>query len=600
MNPFRTVWLLTLALFFAPSLQANDIDFCSKSYPSSLKGSNSARLKKFFEDLWVQRMKAQPESATYNGYPRNHDRWSDLSKAARKKDQETVACQLQIFKNFKTSSLEEKIWIELAIRQLNDDLTSSKFGRAYLFVDQLSGPQTEVVRLLLRAPSLRLMDYQDRISRLKALPKYLEQGSDLLREGIQAKITLPRFLAEKVPAQIDSLLNEKVEENPLFESFKSFPKDLLSNESEIQENAKKAIRDFAIPAFKKFKQFLVSEYIPACRDGIAFTQVRNGEAWYKAAVKIHTTTDLTPQEIHKIGLSEVERISKEMDQVVSKAGKGSKKDFEKFLKTDSQFYYSTPEELLAGYRDVAKRIDPELPKLFGKLPRLPYGVSEMPAHYAPSSPTAYYLQGRIDAGKAGFFEANTYNLKSRPKWEMEALTVHEAVPGHHLQIALAQELGELPELLREASFTAFTEGWGLYSESLGDDLGLYKSPYSKYGQLSFEMWRAVRLVVDTGMHTLGWSKEKALAYFMEHVSKDRLQSEVEIDRYITWPGQALAYKIGQLKIQELRDRAKKELGDKFSIRDFHDEILSHGTVPLDTLEQLFSSWLVRQKKSKKV
>ncbi len=285
-----------------------------------------------------------------------------------------------------------------------------------------------------------------------------------------------------------------------------------------------------------------------------------------------------------------------MDSLIAETGfKGSFADFCQFLRTDPRFFYDKPEDLLTGYRDIAKRIDPELIKLFGKLPRLPYGVVAVPAYSEKSQTTAYYEEGSLAAGRPGYFNANTYDLKSRPKWEMEALTSHEAVPGHHLQIAIAQELEGVPEWRKHDDYTAFVEGWGLYSESLGTEMGLYKDPYSKFGQLTYEIWRAIRLVVDTGMHTMGWTRQQAIDYFKANSAKAEHDIEVEVDRYIVWPGQALAYKIGELKIKEMRAYAEKELGAKFDIRAFHDHILGNGAVPLDLLEKNVMTWVAEVK-----
>ncbi len=311
-----------------------------------------------------------------------------------------------------------------------------------------------------------------------------------------------------------------------------------------------------------------------------------------------TTTDLTPQQIHDIGLREVARIRAEMEALIPTTGfQGSFDEFVRFLRTDPRFFFDKPEDLVSAYRDIAKRADPELTRLFGRLPRLPYGVIAVPAYAEKSTTTAYYEGGAPAAGRPGYYFVNTYDLKARPKWEMEALTLHEAVPGHHLQTALAQEMEGVPEWRRHDDHTAFTEGWGLYAESLGGEMGFYQDPYSKFGQLTYEMWRAVRLVVDTGMHSLGWSRDRAIEYFKANAPKTEHDIVVEIDRYIVWPGQALAYKIGELKIKELRALAEKELGAKFDVRAFHDEVLGRGSVPLDVLDAKIRGWIAEQKRA---
>jgi uncharacterized protein (DUF885 family) len=364
----------------------------------------------------------------------------------------------------------------------------------------------------------------------------------------------------------------------------------------LQERGLKTLRERVLPALRKFHAFVKDTYVPGARRTLGMSELPDGEAWYAYSVAGSTTTSLTPREIHEIGLREVARIGDEMEALKKKAGfEGCLAEFGKFLREDPRFFYTSPEDLLAGYRDICKRADAELPRLFGKLPRMPYGVKAVPEYAALSKPTAYYEGGSIEAGRPGYFVANTSKLDARPKWEMEALALHEAVPGHHLQIALAQERGEKHELLRERFYTAYTEGWGLYAESLGTEMGLYKDPYSDFGRLTYEMWRAVRLVVDTGLHALGWTREQAIDYFRTHTAKTDHDIAVEVDRYLVWPGQALAYKIGQLKILELRRRAEKELGRNFDIRKFHDMILAEGALPLDVLEERVDEWIAGQK-----
>jgi uncharacterized protein (DUF885 family) len=312
-------------------------------------------------------------------------------------------------------------------------------------------------------------------------------------------------------------------------------------------------------------------------------------------VKWHTTTNNTPEEIHNIGLGEVKRIRSSMDTVMAAAGfKAGYAEFKRFLRTDERFYFKDVSLLLAAYRDIAKRADPELARLFGHLPQTPYGVKAVPDAIAPSQTTAYYDPGSFVAGRAGYMFANTYKLESRPKWEMEALTMHEAVPGHHLQISIAQELQGLPDFRKNTSYTAYVEGWGLYAESLGEEMGFYKDPHYKFGQLTYEMWRAIRLVVDTGLHSMGWTRDQAINFFRENAAKTDQDIFVEVDRYIVWPGQALGYKMGELKIRDLRGRAEQHLGNRFDIREFHDVVLGQGAVPLDMLEQQVNAWVQRR------
>jgi len=362
--------------------------------------------------------------------------------------------------------------------------------------------------------------------------------------------------------------------------------------TDLARRAAAAYRQQVLPSFGKLREFLVSRYLPACRDTIGASALPNGASMYAYNVKWHVTTNDTPQQIHAVGLAEVKRIHAQMDAVMASTGfKGSDDDFKRFLRTDSRFYFKDAASLLTAYRDIAKRAEPALAHLFGRLPQTPYGVAPVPDAIAPSQTTAYYEPGSFVAGRPANMFANTYKLDARPQWEMEALTLHEAVPGHHIQVSLAQEMAGLAEFRKNSSYTAFVEGWALYSESLGDEMGLYKDPYSKFGQLTYEMWRAVRLVVDTGLHSMGWTRDRAIEFFRANTAKTDQDITVEVDRYIVWPGQALGYKMGQLKIRELRTSAERQLGPRFNIRQFHDVVLSQGAVPLDVLERQVSAWV---------
>ncbi|HEX8309765.1 MAG TPA: DUF885 domain-containing protein, partial [Chthoniobacteraceae bacterium] len=417
-----------------------------------------------------------------------------------------------------------------------------------------------------------------------------------LERGRASGVTPARITLRDVPEQIRNVTPRKAEESPLLQPFVRIPESIASEDRErLSAEAQSLYQSKLLPAFQKLHDYVERDYLPAARESIAWSDLPQGAEWYAHNVRYHTTTELTPQQIHEIGVREVARIRGEMDVVIKEADfKGSFDEFIKFLRTDEQFYFERDEDLLKAYRDICKRIDPELGRLFGKLPRLPYGVRPVPPHAQKSQTTAYYERGSTRTGRAGYFYANTHNLDARPSWEMEALTLHEAVPGHHLQIALAQELEDVPEWRKNDSYTAYVEGWGLYAESLGEELGLYGDPYQKFGKLTYEMWRACRLVVDTGMHALGWSRDRAIDFMREYSGKTEHNIIVEVDRYIGWPGQALAYKIGELKIKELRQRATARLGGKFDIRAYHDLILGQGAVPLDVLEKIVDGWIEEQ------
>ena len=405
---------------------------------------------------------------------------------------------------------------------------------------------------------------------------------------------------QRIPDQIALQLVEDTEQSPFYKTFANISDDIGEDErNRLQRLAKNIINESIVPAYREFSNYFNDVYLPASRDSIGASSLPNGEAFYEYRTRLYTTTRMTPDEIHRLGLNEVKRIRDEMQLLIDELEfNGSFQDFLHFLRTDPQFYYESPEALFEGYLAISKRIDPELVKIFGKLPRVPYGLRPIPDNIAPDTTTAYYSGPAADGSRPGYYYVNLYRPEVRPKYEMEVLSIHEAVPGHHLQIALQQELENLPNFRKFSGFTAFTEGWGLYSESLGYEMGFYKDPYSRFGALTYDMWRAVRLVVDTGMHYKGWTRQQAIDFFRDNAAKTEQDIVNEIDRYISWPGQALAYKIGQLKILELRHKAEQALGDDFDVREFHDTLLGGGALPMEILETRMNRWLAEQLKQR--
>ena len=443
-------------------------------------------------------------------------------------------------------------------------------------------------------------DYEDWLARMASIETVLEQTRDLQEAGRKAGYMPPRILMERIPAQIDAQLVETGPESPFYRAFANMPDSIdEADQARLREHASQIIEESIVPAYRDFSRYFEETYLPQSRESIGASELPDGSAFYEYRTRHFTTTSMTPDEVHRLGLEEVARIRAEMQIIIDELEyEGSFSEFLEFLRSDPQFYFDSPQELFEAYLAISKRIDPELVRLFGRLPRMPYGLRPIPDNIAPDTTTAYYNRPAADGSRPGYYYVNLYRPEVRPKYEMEVLSVHEAVPGHHLQIALQMELEELPEFRKYSGFTAFTEGWGLYSESLGYEMGLYKDPYSRFGALTYDMWRAVRLVVDTGMHYKGWTRQQAIDFFMDNAAKTEQDIVNEINRYISWPGQALAYKIGQLKMLELRRTAEQTLGDAFDIRAFHDEMLGGGALPLEVLETRMTRWMTEELRKK--
>lgn len=554
----------------------------------------SAKLHTLFDADWEHTMRTQPTWASHLGDRRYNDRWPDLSLAAIEREHQRASNILKQIQSIDRAQLPaaDQLNYDLFRWRLENEMDGFRFGEHLSPVNQRGGIQTEdELGDALRFQTVK--DYEDWIARLNSFGQMMDQTIALMREGMRRGIVQPQIVMQRVPAQIQKQRVPQPEQSPFFKPFRDIPSSISSADRErLIASAKQALNTSVLPAFARFDAFFNQEYLPACLTGIGAWRLPDGKARYAYAARVFTTTKLTPEEIHNIGLSEVARIRGEMEKVKAQAGfKGTLPEFFTFLRTDKQFFCETPQRLFMEYAATSKRIDPLLVKLFRTLPRTPYGLEEIPAKIAPDTTTAYYRQPAADGSRAGTYFVNLYRPEVRPRWEMMALSLHESVPGHHFQIALAQEQGALPNFRRHSGYTAYVEGWGLYAESLGDELGLYDDPYSKMGQLTYEMWRAVRLVVDTGIHALQWDRDRAIAFFRDNAPKAEQDIVNEVDRYISWPGQALAYKIGELKIKELRARATKQLGDRFDIKEFHDIILLGGSMPLEILESRVNTWL---------
>ncbi len=553
------------------------------------------RLHTLFDVVWRHLMEDRPDAATFLGWSEGHDRLPDLSLAATRRRRAEAGSPLAALATIDADQLggADRLSYDVFAYQQGSEAAAAAFPGDLLAVTQLEGPQTELPLLLGAMPSATTRHHDDLLARLRAVPALLDQTIELLEEGRRTGVTPPRITLRDVPTQVQAFLVDDLAANPLLAPFRALPASVPAAEAtNLRREAEAILADDVVPAFARLHSELVEHYLPATRETTALADLPDGREWYDERVRHFTTTELSAREVHEIGLAEVARIGAEMDRVRTTTDyTGPAEGFPEHLRSDPRFFFESADTLLAAYRDIAKRIDPEVVHLFRRLPRLPFGIAPVPAEKAPTAPAAFYLEGSLEMARPGRFFANTYDLAARPSWNMESLCLHEAVPGHHFQITLAQELDDLPEFRRRGLFTAYVEGWGLYCESLGPELGLYQDPYQRFGALDAEMLRAIRLVVDTGLHALGWSRDRAIAYFAEHSVTPQHDIVVEVDRYLVLPGQALAYKGGERRLAELRARATARLGNRFDVRAFHDELLRHGALPLDVLTTLMERWI---------
>ncbi len=561
----------------------------------------AGRLAALYDDIWQRWLREDPTLATSVGDRRYDDRWPDLSPAAvaraAQEDRESLAALETIGPG--GLSAADRTTYEVVKLQLERRLSLAPFEPAVYAVSHLGSLQSatspqSASELQEVAPFANVADYEHWIARLRGFGRLVDQVTEELALGVREGRTQPRVLMERVLPQLEAQRVARPEDSPFYAPFKRMPASIGAADRErLGAEGRAAIAGTVLPAMARFTRYFTGTYLPACRDSIGISATPGGAAYYRALIAYHTTTDKSAAQIHAIGLAEVARIHRAMDEVIARVGfKGDFAQFAHMLRTDPRFFYTNGEDLLHGYMVIAKSIDPNLVQLFGRLPRTPYGVRPVPDTSAPNTTTAYYQPLAQDGSRAGYYMVNLYRPEARPRWEMEVLTAHEAVPGHHLQIALQYENATpMPMIRRSADFTAYVEGWALYAEGLGERLGLYTDPYQKFGELTYDMWRAVRLVVDTGIHAQGWTRQQAIDYFMQNAPKSALDVANEVDRYIAWPGQALAYKMGQLEILALRERARAALGDAFDIREFHDVVLGTGAVPLPLLDRTVAEWI---------
>jgi len=559
-----------------------------------------ARLHALFDKEWETRLRESPLFATSVGRHEYDDRLPSATPAdlerqhAQRKD--ALAELLRIDRS-KLPAMEMENY-DIFRSQLEDAIAEHEFGDEQMPINADSGFHTDFSRLPKDVPLATVKDYENYIARLNAWPRYVREQIALMRTGLKRGMTVPRATLIGYEGTMATHVVDDATKSVFWEPFAAFPASVPASEHDrLRAAGRAAVTNGAIAGYREFLDFFTKEYFPGARATLAASELPNGSAYYKLKIREFTTLDLAPEAIHKIGLGEVDRITREMHVVMQKAGfQGDFAAFLRFLRTDPRFYAKTPDELLQYASWVAKRIDGKLPSEFKTLPRLPYTVEPVPADIAPKYTTGRYVGSPQGSTMPGIYWVNTYKLDSRPLYNLEALTLHEAVPGHHLQISLSRELENLPNFRRFSYISAFGEGWGLYSEWLGKEMGFYTDPYSDFGRLSYEMWRACRLVVDTGIHSMGWTRQQAIDYMATRTALPLHEVETEIDRYISWPGQALAYKLGELKIKELRKRAEQALGTRFDRREFHDVVLGSGAVPLNVLEANVDRWIAAQRR----
>ena len=568
--------------------------------PGPAANQESRRLNDLFERYFEEYLELHPVSATYIGDNRYNDRIAnDLGPEWRARWHAVNERYLAEIRRIDPATLggEDRVSWEVFVRERSRQLEGERFPDYLLPIDQHGGLATLMPMLgsgRNAQPFATTKDYEAWLGRLGGFPVWVDQAIANMREGVQKGVVQPRVVMERLLPQLDDLLVEKPEDSLFWSPLANFPEGVpAADRPRLEAAYRRAIAEQVLPAYRRLRDYVRDEYLPKCRTSIAWTALPDGEAWYQYYVSEHTTTDMGAQQIHDIGVAEVKRILGEMDGVRRTVGfQGDLPAFFDHLESDPRFYFTNGADLIEGFRVLKQRIDAALPKLFSVFPKADYEIREVEAYRAASAAGGSYQRPSADGSRPGIFYVNTYNLKAQPKFGMETLSLHEASPGHHFQIAIQQELTGLPKFRRFGGhYTAFVEGWALYAEYLGKELGMFTDPYQWFGRLNDEQLRAMRLVVDTGIHALGWSRDQAIQFMLDNSTLARTDVESEVDRYISWPGQALGYKIGDLRIQALRHRAEAELGTRFDVRDFHREVLSDGSVPISVLEAKIDRWV---------
>ena len=583
-----------MAFLFSFALVALGLNACSQT-----GANNTTKLNLLFDDYWEAQMKRYPTWATYIGDKRYDSLLTDLSPAAREKDKVTTRNFLNRLKAIDRYKLNEsdRVSADMFELKLKEGVESEKFKNHTMPVNQQDGPHIDIPNLVSLMNFVSAQDYENFLSRMKAFPLYVDQTIANMREGVELGLVSAKINIEPVVEQIESFIVDDPTTSVFYQPIEKNEAELADDVlNDLAERYKETITNDIVPTYRKFGKFIRDEYLKACRDEFGVWSLPDGEERYQFLIQHHTTLPLTAREITETGLRNLELIHAEMDKIITQVGyEGTRAEFLEDLHTNPRYYYADKDSLLDGYRAILAGIKERMGEQFGILPKADCIVKELEEYRARNAPTAYYNGPAEDGSRPGTFYANTYQLDSRPIYEMEALTYHEAIPGHHLQIAIQQELEGIPMWRQHTWYTAFGEGWALYSEALPKELGFYGDPYSDFGRLIYEAWRASRLVVDCGLHYYKWDREKALQFMRDNFGGVEHNIVSEVDRYIAWPGQALGYKIGQLKIMELRRKAQSELGDKFRITEFHDQVLNTGCIPLPVLERKINDWITEKK-----
>jgi uncharacterized protein (DUF885 family) len=592
----RPIFLLTLAsLAIAVPLLAGQQYVTAVNTASAQK---HRQLWALFDEEWQYELRSRPELATYTGDKRYNDRLSDQSPQALQADLDQRRAFLAKFEAIAVSDLspQDALSRSLMIRDLREDIEGAKFKPWTMPLNQFNGPHTEMIELVSLTPLDDLHDYENYISRLHKIPQAFDQITANMRQGMREHLMPPRFLLEKATAQAQEIAKTSAAASPFAKPVEKFPAAITpTDQDRLRAQVMAAINSDVIPTYTKFAAFLANEYAPQGRTDPGVWSLPDGDARYRFAVRQMTTTNLTPDEIHELGLKQLAETEAEMLALAHKLGYRDLATLNDHIKKERQFYATSGQQVLDLYTKYARQMEAELPKLFGTLPINKLVVVPTDSFRAKDSVPADYTPGASDGSRPGRINVNEYDPEHRLLLNLEAIAYHEGVPGHHLQFSIAQELPNLPDFRRNGEYTAFSEGWALYSERLGKEIGFYQDPYSDYGRLENEMWREIRLVVDTGVHAKHWSRDQMVEYFHRYTAMDEPNIQTEVDRYIAWPGQALAYKLGQLEILKLREEAKKKLGAKFDVRAFHDEIVGSGPLPLDVLDTQVKEWIAQKK-----